>query len=262
MKSASRSGLFPPLLAGLVLSAWLALWGWDEGPYSRYLNHTGWLGSGPIGHLCSTVPGGDVLLPVMLHIIAWLLMLSAMMLGTTAPLLQIFRRLTLARSNRHSLLALVLLGYLAIWTLFGVSVHALDSGLHALAVQIPWLTVHAWLLGTLILATAGGYQFSSLKHRCMDRCRSPLVFVTEHWHGGNERRASLMLGLHHGLVCIGCCWALMLLMFAVGAGSIGWMLALAAIMATEKNLPWGHHISRPLGLTLLVWAAAIVAQNL
>jgi predicted metal-binding membrane protein len=112
------------------------------------------------------------------------------------------------------------------------------------------------------LALAGAYQFSSLKYHCLDKCRSPLLFETEHWHGTNERRDSLLLGLHHGAFCIGCCWALMLLIFAVGAGSIGWMLALAAVMAAEKNLSWGRYVSKPLGVGLLLWASAIVAQNL
>lgn len=262
MKTASRSDLFLPLLAGLVLSAWVTLWAWDESPYARYLNHAGWLETGPVGHLCSAVPGTALVLLAVLHVTAWLLMLSAMMLGTTVPLLNIFRRLTQTRPDRHRLLALVLLGYFSVWTLFGVGAHALDAGLHVMAIQMTWMTVHARLFGAMILATAGAWQFSSLKYRCMDRCRSPVVFVTEHWHGVNEGRASLMLGVHHGIFCIGCCWALMLLMFAVGTGSIGWMLGLAAVMATEKNLSWGHFVSRPLGVGLLLLAGAIVAQNL
>ena len=67
-----------------------------------------------------------------------------------------------------------------------------------------------------------------------------------------------MLGAHHGLFCVGCCWALMLLMFALGTGSLGWMLLLAAVMAVEKNLPWGRRLSAPLGVALLAWAALLV----
>ncbi|SIT51271.1 conserved membrane hypothetical protein [Paraburkholderia piptadeniae] len=261
MKTASRSWLFLPLLGGLIISAWLVLWWWGESPYARYLNHTGWLDIAPVARLCGAIPGGTVILPASLHVVAWLQMLTAMMLPTVTPLLEIFRRLTQARSDRHRLLSLILLGYLGIWTLFGVAMHALDSGLHMLAMQHPWLTVHGWLVGAAILALAGTYQFSLLKYRCLDKCRSPLVFVTEHWHGTNQRSASLLLGLHHGAFCIGCCWALMLLMFAVGTGSIAWMLALAAVMAAEKNLPWGRYVSKPLGVSLLLWAGAIVAQN-
>jgi predicted metal-binding membrane protein len=88
------------------------------------------------------------------------------------------------------------------------------------------------------------------------------MFVAEHWHGHNERRDSFLLGVRHGAFCVGCCWALMLLMFALGTGSIGWMLALGAAMAVEKNLPWGRRIGKPLGLALVAWSGVMVAQHL
>jgi len=72
----------------------------------------------------------------------------------------------------------------------------------------------------------------------------------------------LRLGLDHGLYCVGCCWAIMLLMFVVGTGNVGWMLALGAIMAVEKNMPWGRHLSRPLGGALLAIAVVITGANL
>jgi len=89
-----------------------------------------------------------------------------------------------------------------------------------------------------------------------------LSFVIEHWRGGQaQARHALALGMHHGLFCVGCCWALMLLMFAVGTGSLGWMLLLAAVMALEKNVSWGHRLSAPLGFALLGWAAFMVVSH-
>ena len=82
-----------------------------------------------------------------------------------------------------------------------------------------------------------------------------------HWHGRSAAREAFVLGVGHGLFCVGCCWALMLLMFAVGAGSLGWMLMLAALMAIEKNVAWGHHLSAPLGVALLTWAGVLVATH-
>ena len=82
---------------------------------------------------------------------------------------------------------------------------------------------------------AGLYQFTPLKYACLDKCRSPLSFITEHWRGSHERTQAFRLGVHHGLFCIGCCWSLMLLMFAVGVGNLGWMLVLGALMAIEKT---------------------------
>jgi predicted metal-binding membrane protein len=111
------------------------------------------------------------------------------------------------------------------------------------------------------LLLAGAFQFSKLKYRCLDKCRAPFSFVIEHWRGGDTRWQALRLGAHHGVFCVGCCWALMFLMFAVGTGSIGWMLALGAIMAVEKNMPWGRKLSAPLGIVLLAWGVLIVVDH-
>ncbi|HZI31103.1 MAG TPA: DUF2182 domain-containing protein, partial [Candidatus Binatia bacterium] len=100
------------------------------------------------------------------------------------------------------------------------------------------------------------------KYRCLDKCRTPFSFINERWQGRAERRESFLLGVHHGLFCVGCCWAIMLLMFLVGTGSVGWMLLIGAIMATEKNVAWGKRLSVPLGLSLLILSFAIVALNI
>ena len=76
-----------------------------------------------------------------------------------------------------------------------------------------------------MLAVAGVFQFSRLKYHCLDKCRTPLGFVTSHWHGPRPQRESFMLGLAHGMFCVGCCWALMLLMFLVGMGNMAWMFS-------------------------------------
>ena len=261
MRAVSRPALFTPLFALLVAAAWASLWWWDRGPYARYLRHGDWSDAGPLGDLCAALPAVAPLVPGALHVAAWLLMIAAMMLPTTLPLLEAFRRLTAARGDRNALLARVLLGYVAVWILFGVAVHLLDAGVHAVVARNPALTFHGWAIGAAVLALAGLYQFSALKYRCLDQCRSPLGFITEAWRGVDARRESWRLGFRHGAFCVGCCWTLMLLMFAVGSGSVGWMLALGAVMATEKNLPWGRALARPLGAGLLLWATAIVAQN-
>jgi predicted metal-binding membrane protein len=112
--------------------------------------------------------------------------------------------------------------------------------------------------GALALIAAGVYQFTPLKYYCLDKCRSPLNFIMGHWNGRDAARQALALGVHHGLFCVGCCWSLMLLMFAVGAGSLGWMLVLGVVMAAEKNLPWGRRLSAPLGVTLLIWGIVML----
>ena len=145
--------------------------------------------------------------------------------------------------------------------MFGLAVHVGDLRLHEAAHHSPWLAEHAWLIGAGTLLVAGAYQFTPLKYRCLDRCRSPLTFVMEHWRGRRERLEALRLGLRHGLFCLGCCWSLMLLMFAVGVGNLGWMLLLGAVMAAEKNLPWGRRLSAPLGAVLLSWGVAVATLH-
>jgi len=249
--------VFLPVLAALAGLAWVSLWVWARSPYGRYLEHGDWTATGPVAQLCRAVPGGTWLVPAALTTAAWLLMTIAMMLPTTLPLFDAFGRVTQARRDRPQLMAWLGLGYVGVWAAFGLAAHGAHSMLLKLVAESPALAWHAWWVGVAIIALAGAFQFSSLKRRCLDKCRTPRSFVIEHWHGRAPRRDALALGAHHGLFCVGCCWALMLLMFAVGTGSLGWMLLLAIGMAIEKNVSWGRRLSTPLGLALLAWACVM-----
>jgi predicted metal-binding membrane protein len=257
-----RALAFRTLFILLALAAWAALWAWSASPYSRYLDHGRWTDAGLLAALCRAVPEGDVVVPALLHTSAWLLMIAAMMLPTTLPILELFRRLVRDRHDRRLLIAALAAGYAAAWLAFGLVAHAADWGVHALGARVPWLALHGWTIGAAILALAGAFQFSSLKYRCLDKCHSPLGFLMERWRGRRPVAEAWRLGIDHGAFCVGCCWALMLLMFVVGTGSLGWMLALAVVMAAEKNLPQGRRLRAPLGVALLAWAAGIVAWNL
>ncbi|MEX0800946.1 MAG: DUF2182 domain-containing protein [Dehalococcoidia bacterium] len=247
--------LFAGLLLGLVALAWAILWLWGRSPYERFLDH-GELADVEIGL------GGDAALFALAFVAGWTLMTFAMMLPTSLPLLRMFRRMTLRRPNGIRLVALVVAGYVAVWAAFGVAAHLGDWTLHQVVVEnVTWLDRHAWVIGAGTLALAGAYQFSPLKYMCLEKCRSPLSFITENWRGGDEHRSALRLGLRHGLFCVGCCWSLMLLMFALGVGNVGWMLALGAVMAIEKNMPWGRQLSAPLGLALIVLAGVILVSG-
>jgi predicted metal-binding membrane protein len=203
-----------------------------------------------------------VIVPALLYAAAWALMITAMMLPTTLPLYATVERLASGRPDRGRLLWLLGLGYFAVWAAFGLVAHVLHAGLLMGIGRVPALALNPWAIGAVTLGVAGAFQFSRLKHRCLERCRSPLSFAIEHWRGRDQASQAFALGVHHGAFCVGCCWALMLLMFVVGAGSLGWMLLLAAVMATEKNLPWGRRLSAPLGIALLSGAALLVVHNL
>jgi predicted metal-binding membrane protein len=249
--------VFAFVIAALAIAAWFALWAWQRSPYGRWLDHGDWTSSGPAAALCSLVPGGTWLVPAAVTASAWVLMIAAMMLPTTLPLVDSVERMTRGRGDGARLLCLVVIGYVAVWGAFGLVAHGADAGLRKVFAESSWLADRAHWVGIAVITLAGAFQFSTLKYRCLDKCRTPLSFVIEHWHGIAPQRDALALGARHGVFCIGCCWALMLLMFAVGTGSLGWMLVLATLMAVEKNLPWGRRLSAPLGAVLLGWAAVL-----
>lgn len=251
MSGITHRGMFMPIMGILVAIAWLTLWTWEASPYGRYLNH---------GELADIELKGaaDVIITAVIYVVGWTLMTIAMMLPTTLPLLEIFNRLTIRRPDRRVLITLVVIGYLGVWLAFGVVAHIADWFLHEAVEHIAWLQANAWVFGAGPLLLAGIFQFTPLKHRCLDKCRTPLSFVLQRWRGSRERTHAFLLGAAHGAFCVGCCWALMFLMFAIGTGNVGWMLILGAIMAVEKNLPWGRKLSTPLGLVLLLWGSLIV----
>ena len=255
---AGRRSVAVALVAALSVAAWTTLALWAAGPYARYVEHPGWADAGAFAQLCRAVPYGATLLPAALHGLAWVLMVAAMMLPTVLPLLGLFRRIVRDRADAGTLVGAVTLGYAGAWLAFGVVAHGLDAMVRALATRSDWFVLHGDWVAAAVLVGAGLFQFSALKYRCLEQCRTPFGFVTARWHGRAPLREALRLGVDHGLFCVGCCWALMLVMFVVGVGSIGWMLALAAVMAAEKNLPWGARLRTPLGVALVAWGVALV----
>ena len=179
------------------------------------------------------------------------------MLPSTLTLIAAFRGLAARQKRGGRLLALLLGGYLLAWLGFGLLAHGLGLALAAVAASSDWLLLNGWAIAAAILLLSGLFQFSALKSHCLNGCHSPVTFILDHWTGRRPARESFTLGVLHGLYCIGCCWALMLIMFAVGTANLAWMLLLAAVMAVEKNSAWGRRLSRPLG-TVLILAAAVL----
>jgi predicted metal-binding membrane protein len=247
--AASQPVLLAGALAGLAVLAWAALLAWEHSSLAHAM-HVSALGA-PSLECARPAP----LEQAALYVGGWLLMTVAMMLPTAIPLANVFLRLTGRRTDRVRLFALLVAGYLLAWLAFGIVAHLA----HALAAHwgqgSGWLWTHPWVVPAATLALAGAFQFSRLKQACLDECRSPLPFVVARWSGTAPRRDALRLGIAHGVYCVGCCWALMLLMFTVGVGSVAWMLLLGAVMAVEKNAPWGRRIGAPLGVALLAAAA-------
>jgi predicted metal-binding membrane protein len=232
-------------LAGLAVVAWLSLLLWEGSPYRAFLGHQG--GVGPLP------------LEATLFSLGWVLMIVAMMLPSSIPLVLTFGALVRRRRTPARLVALLLLGYLVVWTGFGLAAWLLDRGIHAAVDALPWLAEHPQLILGSTLAIAGLWQFSPIRDRCLDECRSPLGFVANRWRGIAERREAFTMGIAHGAFCVGCCWSLMLVMFGVGVGSTVLMLVLGGLTAIEKNLPSGRRLTHPLGIALVLVAVYTVA---
>jgi predicted metal-binding membrane protein len=247
---------FTILIVVLIVLSWLTLWFLGTSPYGRFVIHQD---AGEVSY--SIGHGGNYFFLVIIFVISWTLMIVAMMLPTSIPLVNIFRIMISDRANRAQLIFLLIAGYLSMWMLFGVIAHIGDWGIHQAFMQRTWLHSNAWMIGAATLMLAGLYQFTPLKYNCLDKCRSPRSFIMGRWKGGNEQLQSFRLGMDHGIFCIGCCWTLMLLMFTVGVGNIGWMLVLGTVMTIEKNMSWGRQISAPLGMILLLWGLILVGMN-
>jgi predicted metal-binding membrane protein len=241
--------LFASLLLGLIVLAWISLWIWSSSPWGRFLGHQE---GGEAG------VGDDYAVLLLVFVAGWTLMTTAMMLPTSLPLVTLFRALVRKRDDRGVLVRLVVLGYLGVWTVFALVAHAGDRGIHAAVHHVGLLENNTWTIGAGTVLMAGLYQFSSLKYRCLEKCRSPFSFVMSHWRGGRGRTDAFRLGVDHGLFCLGCCWSLMLVMFAVGLGNLAWMLVLAAVIAFEKNHPLGHRLSAAVGAGLLLWGTLLI----
>ncbi len=243
-----------PVLGGIIVLAWATLWGLEQSSYAWLFHQHGG------GHVHHAHQAGW--LSASAFLAGWLLMTIAMMLPTTVPLVNLFRRMVAARPTAALLIGLLLTGYLAAWLAFGAAALALLRSFEAALASTAWLRSQAWIWGAGLFVLAGAFQFSALKYACLDRCRTPVGFLNSHWHGQREAVDSFTIGWRHGLFCVGCCWALMLLMFAVGTTSLAWMLVLALIMAAEKNMPWGRHLARPLGLLLVTIGVGLGLYNL
>jgi predicted metal-binding membrane protein len=230
-------------ISGLMLAAWGALAWWGASPFAGLLDH------GQIEH-------SDLPLPTMLlvFVLGWTLMTVAMMLPGSMPLIHLFQRMVQGRGNGRQLVTLLIVGYLAVWGLFGWFAYLGDRGLHEMVERSLFLSQHEGYIAAVLLLVAGLYQFTPLKEMCLTECRSPYTFLSVHWHGRTPAQEAFWLGVRHGWFCLGCCWTLMLLMFAIGGVNLGWMLILGAVMAAEKSSRWGRYLTRPLGLALIAWA--------
>lgn len=178
----------------------------------------------------------------------WALMMAAMMLPSGLPMILTFTDLALRGAEPARGRSFVA-AYLVVWFAFGAGATAVQWALQAIGWVDPMIVSRsAWLTGLLLLV-AGVYQFSRLKHACLSRCRTPLGFLLGEWRAGLS--GAFVMGVRHGMFCVGCCWALMALLFVGGVMNLAWIAALSIAVAVEKLAPHGERLAAALGLVLI-----------
>jgi predicted metal-binding membrane protein len=185
----------------------------------------------------------------------WVVMMAAMMFPSVSPTVALYARMTRRRSPAAPLLFAV--GYLLTWTAAGLLAYGLiELGHTLLGDALAWDDAGRWLAGATVMLAAA-YELTPLKDVCLAKCRSPLGFLLGSWRDGPS--GALTMGARHGAWCVGCCWALMAALFALGVMSLVWMALVAALIALEKTLAWSRAATYVTVAVLLALGVALIA---
>jgi predicted metal-binding membrane protein len=190
----------------------------------------------------------------------WAVMMMGMMLPSASPMLLLYgaiaRRSTQASAGRQ--IYTFAAGYLIVWTAFSLGATGLQRTLAALLLVSSMMETTSPLVGATLLLIAGVYQLTPLKFACLQTCQSPLAFLMSRWHSGLS--GAFRMGLRHGAYCVGCCWALMLLLFVGGVMNLTVIAALTAFVAFEKLVPFGARAAQISGVLLIVVAFWMIVR--
>jgi predicted metal-binding membrane protein len=192
------------------------------------------------------------LMDLLVVLAMWAVMMVAMMVPSATPMLLTFA--TVARSRRAQEKSLFpvwmfLAGYLVLWTAFSLAATLAQWALHSLLFISPMMVGTSPVLGSVLLVLAGIYQWTPFKQACLRHCRTPLQFLLAHWQDGTA--GAFLIGLRHGAYCLGCCWLLMAILFAVGVMNLAWIAALSVFVLLEKIIPRGLWVAKVAGLILI-----------
>lgn len=199
-----------------------------------------------------------------LMLVMWVVMMVAMMLPSAAPMILLFAAVNRREHGRQPVLVptgLFAASYVLVWAGFAVLATLAQWALHTGALLTAMMDGSASpILGGGLLVAAGLYQWTPLKRACLARCRTPLGFLMAEWRPGAH--GALVMGLRHGVYCLGCCWVLMTLLFVGGAMNLLWVAAIAAFVLLEKLAPAGHWVGRVAGTALALWGAWLLLAAL
>ena len=202
------------------------------------------------------------LLDAELTLAMWIVMMVGMMVPGAAPTILLYGLVTRKQSRRGHVLAptgAFVTGYLIAWTVFSVLATALQWLLEYAALLSPMVKLDSAVAAGALMAAVGVYQLTPTKRACLEHCRSPVEFLSRHWRKGFG--GAIVMGLHHGAYCLGCCWGLMVLLFVGGVMNLLWVAALAGFVLIEKLTPFGHVAARAAGIILLLSGGFIALQG-
>lgn len=190
--------------------------------------------------------------------VMWSVMMVAMMLPSAAPIILLVLGVYRRRDDPRARLAgmAFVAGYVLAWTTFSAAAAAGQVGLHQAALLGADMRLGSAVVSGAMLLMAGVYQWLPIKSTCLTHCQSPLGFLSQHWREGAA--GGLVMGVRHGVFCVGCCWLLMTLLFIVGVMNLGWVAAIAAFVLIEKLVRVGPWLSRVAGIALAVWGTYLL----
>jgi len=182
-------------------------------------------------------------------VLAWQVMVAAMMLPSTLPMVELFAAASSRETHPRRTIAAFLAGYAVVWMAFGVVALLGDAALHRIVDDTPALDARPWLVTGALLVVAGVAQFLPLTQACLRSCRHPFAYLLEHYRP--TALGGFSVGSNHGLYCLGCCWALMLVMFALGVANLIVMATLTGVMVYEKTGRHGTRLAGMVGIALI-----------
>jgi predicted metal-binding membrane protein len=194
-----------------------------------------------------------------LFIALWIAMMVAIMFPTAAPMMLMFNRIhNQRRAKGQSFVPtwIFAAAYLLVWSATGVAAYGLAVLGDQLADQSMWLMDNGARIGGVVLIAAGVYQLSPLKSVCLNKCRSPISFVLQSWRDGYW--GSFLMGLEHGVYCLGCCWLLFVILFPLGMMNIAVLAGITALIFAEKSTAWGRQVARAAAVALIIYGAVVV----
>jgi predicted metal-binding membrane protein len=200
---------------------------------------------------------------LILLFVMWAVMMVAMMVPSAVPMILLYTTINRRRREQQQPYvpaAVFLGGYLLGWSGFSILATLAQWGLHSAALLSPMMVSTSPILGGLVLLAAGIFQWTPLKYTCLAHCRSPLGFLMTEWREGH--RGALMMGLRHGMYCVGCCWFLMALLFVAGVMNLLWVAAIAVFVLVEKVAPRGELVGRVAGSILVLAGLVMLGQVL